>query len=151
MSWPASKAMRAWVFIAPAVAAVVIVGSAGCGPDGPDGPGARAALLDEDVSGRVLQPGDGVDFIATEFEFVPGELVVEPGSYSGQLINDGNVTHSITFSNGESFEAKAGESTSIEFSVVDEDVAFVCSIEGHTEAGMTGVIHTPSSAAGESE
>jgi hypothetical protein len=112
---------------------------------------ASAAFLNEDVSGRVLQPGDGVDFIATEFEFVPGELVVEPGSYSGQLINDGNVTHSITFSNGESFEAKAGESTSIEFSVVDEDVAFVCSIEGHTEAGMTGVIHTPSSAAGESE
>jgi hypothetical protein len=84
------------------------------GIEGHEGMGlrrARAALLDEDVSGRVLQPGDGVDFIATQFEFVPGELVVEPGSYSCKLINDGKVTHSITFSNGESFEAKAGEST----------------------------------------
>jgi uncharacterized cupredoxin-like copper-binding protein len=125
----------------------LIIGSAGCGPDGPDAPGSRAASFDEDVSGRVFRPGDAVEFIASEFEFMPGELVVEAGSYSGQLINDGNITHNITFSNGESFDAKPGESTSIEFSVLDEDVTYICAIEGHAEAGMTGVIHTPSSAA----
>jgi uncharacterized cupredoxin-like copper-binding protein len=42
---------------------------------------------------------------------------------------------------------KPGESTSIELSVLDEDVTYICAIEGHAEAGMTGTIHTPSSAA----
>ena len=35
----------------------------------------------------------------------------------------------------------------VEFSVLDEDVTELCAIEGHAEAGMTGTIHTHSSAA----
>jgi plastocyanin len=151
MSWPAPQVRRARVFAAHAVAAVLVIGSAGCGADLPHGPGWDAAFYNEEVEGPVIRPGDPVEFIASEFEFMPGELVVEAGSYSGQLINDGSIVHNITFSNGESFEAGPGESISIEFSALDEDVTYVCSIEGHADAGMIGVIHTRSSAAGETE
>jgi hypothetical protein len=45
-----------------------------------------------------LRPGDAVQFVASDFEFMPGELVAEAGSYSGQSINEGSITHNITFS-----------------------------------------------------
>lgn len=122
---------------------MLVIGSAGCGPDGPDGPGAAAADFDEDVGGPVLRPGDEVGFIATEFQFMPGEMVAEAGSYSGQLTNEGSIKHNITFANGDSFDVEPGDSVSIEFSVlVAEDVTFFCAIEGHADAGMSGVIHS---------
>jgi plastocyanin len=138
---------RECAFVPRTVAAIPVIGSVGCGPDGSDAPGALAASFDDDVSGSLLRPGDAVQFVASDFEFMPGELVAEAGSYSGQSINEGSITHNTTFSNGESFDVKPGESTSIEFSVLDEDVTYICAIEGHAEAGMTGTIHTPSSAA----
>jgi uncharacterized cupredoxin-like copper-binding protein len=129
------------MLVACAVAIALNVGSVGCGPDGPDGPGARAADFEEDVGGRVLRAGDEVHFVASEFQFMPHEVVAEAGSYSGQLINEGSIKHNITFASGESFDAEPGDSVSIEFSVLAEDVTFFCAIEGHADAGMTGVIH----------
>jgi len=128
--------------VAHAVAAVLMIATAGCRADGPDGPGELAASIDEDVSGRVLRPSEEVQFTASEFEFMPGELIAEEGAYSGELINEGSIKHNLTFSNGESFDVEPGESVPIEFSVLGEDVIYTCAIAGHEEAGMTGVIHT---------
>jgi hypothetical protein len=124
--------------VACAVTAALVIGSAGCGDDGP---GARASDFDEDVGGSVLRPGDEVRFVASEFQFMPGEVVVEAGSYSGQLTNQGSIKHNITFANGDSFDVEPGESVPIDFSVLAEDVSFFCAIEGHADAGMTGLIH----------
>lgn len=132
--------------IALVAAAALPIGLTGCGPDGPDGPGAQAAAFDQDIDGAVLTPGDPVVLTAREFEFTPGELVVEPGDYTGELINDGAVAHNITFTSGESFDVSPGESVEISFVVPEGGLDFVCSVAGHEAAGMAGEIHTRSSA-----
>lgn len=129
-----------------AATAVLVGGLAGCGPDGPDAPGAQAARFDEDASGAVLQPGDPVVVTATEFEFSPDELVAEPGEYTGEFVNDGAIAHNLTLSSGESYDLGPGETVAIDFVVPDGGLTFVCAIEGHKEAGMTGEIHTRAAA-----
>ncbi len=122
---------------------------AGCGPDGPDGPGAAAALFDDDVGGAVLQPGDPVVLTATEFEFSPDEVVAEPGTYTGEFVNDGAIAHNLTFSGGESFDLGPGETVEIDFVVPEDGVTYVCNIAGHEDAGMVGEVHTRTSADGD--
>ena len=95
----------------------------------------------------VLQPGDTVEFIASEFMFSPGELRAEPGTYKALFVNDGTIEHDIHFDNGEAVVAAPGESVEFEFVVPEGGVAFICSIPGHADAGMRGMVHTPASAA----
>src|SRR5690606_6785360 len=52
------------------------------------------------------------------------------------------------FANGDPVVAGAGETVEFEFTVPEEGVEFHCSIPGHADAGMTGEVHTPASAAG---
>lgn len=134
-----------------AAVALLAVGATACRADGPDGPGARAASFDDDVGGRVLEPGDAFVVVATEFSFMPAEVVAEAGMYTGELVNDGAIAHNISFADGMSFDVEAGESVPIEFTVPEEGLTFICSISGHQEAGMSGTIHTPTSAASEDE
>lgn len=141
-------AFRTWTPWGVALVAAVALpfGLTGCGPDGPDGPGAQAAAFDDDTKGVVLTPGDPVVVTATEFEFTPSELVVDPGEYTGEFVNDGVVAHNITFASGESFDALPGESVEISFVVPEGGIDFVCSVAGHEEAGMSGELHTRTSA-----
>ena len=98
----------------------------------------------------VLQPGDTVEFFASEFAFAPHELTAEPGTYTGVLVNQGEVDHDIQFDNGEKVVAGPGESVEFDFTVPEEGVAFSCTISGHADAGMVGIANTPTSlAAGE--
>jgi nitrite reductase (NO-forming) len=62
-------------------------------------------------------------------------------------VNDGTITHDIAFAGGEPITAAAGETVEFEFAVPEDGVEFVCSIAGHADAGMAGVIHTPASEA----
>jgi uncharacterized cupredoxin-like copper-binding protein len=73
-------------------------------------------------------------------------LVLDPGDYTGELVNDGAIAHNITFETGESFDVLPGESVEISFVVTEGDLNFVCAVAGHEEAGMTGEFHTRSSA-----
>lgn len=131
------------------LAAAFILGVVACGDDGPDGglgpagAGGAAAV----ATTETLTPGSTVEFHATEFTFTPMELTAEPGTYQGVLINDGEIRHDIVFGDGDPIVAEPGESVEFEFEVPDEGLAFLCSIPGHEDAGMTGMIHTPASAA----
>ena len=83
-----------------------------CAPDGPDGPGAAAANGASAAAAPAgdLAPGVTVEFIASEFMFAPADFVAEPGTYTGVLVNDGDIEHDITFEGGEPIVAAAGES-----------------------------------------
>lgn len=135
------------------IAATVLVAPS-CGDDGPesraaDVAGAVAAATGDAVAaaGSVLQPGATVTFTASEFAFAPTDLVAEPGSYAGVLVNDGSIVHDITFADGTTVVADPGASTEFEFTIPDTGTTFLCSIPGHSDAGMAGVISTPASAA----
>ena len=93
-----------------------------------------------------LSAGDSVEFVATEFAFAPSEVMAEPGAYTGTLVNDGTIEHDITFENGATVVAAVGETVEFEFEVPEEGVRYWCSIPGHQDAGMAGVINTSASA-----
>ena len=122
-----------------------------CAPDPPDGAGsadeAREVSVAAVSAAGVLQPGATVEFFASEFAFAPHEITAEPGTYNGVLVNQGEVDHDIQFDNGEKVVAGAGESVAFEFTVPEEGVAFSCTISGHADAGMVGVVNTPTSLA----
>ena len=122
-----------------------------CAPDPLDGAGSAEQVREASVAvvsaAGVLQPGDTVEFFASEFAFAPHEITAEPGTYTGVLVNQGGVDHDIQFDNGEKIVASAGQSVEFEFTVPEEGVAFMCTISGHADAGMVGVANTPTSLA----
>ncbi len=120
-------------------ATLLTLGTAGCGPDGPDVVDGQAI----DVDDTRLRPGDAVQVIAEEFAFSPDELVAEPGAYTGELSNEGALTHNLTFSDGTTFPVGPGETVPIDFVVPEGGLTFICSIDGHEAAGMSGEIDTP--------
>ena len=133
-----------------AFAVALVLVAAACGTDAPDAPGAAGAAPvaaeAANAPSGALSAGDSVEFVATEFAFAPPEVMAEPGSYTGTLVNDGTIEHDIMFDNGEAVLAAAGETVEFEFEVPEEGVRYWCSIPGHEEAGMSGVITTAASA-----
>ena len=139
-----------------AFAVALVLAAAACETDAPDAsgasgasgaaPAAAAAAAAASVPSGQLSAGDSVEFVATEFAFVPSEVMAEPGAYTGTLVNDGTIEHDITFENGATVVAAVGETVEFEFEVPEEGVRYWCSIPGHQDAGMAGVINTSASA-----
>jgi len=135
----------------------VVAAAAACGPDSPDaagssgsGSGEAAAQGEGDGGETDIAPGDEVEFIATEFAFAPSELMATAGSYTGVLVNDGSIEHDIKFDNGDAIVAAAGETVEFDFEVPAEGIRYFCSIPGHAEAGMEGIVRTDASPEAES-
>jgi nitrite reductase (NO-forming) len=134
-------------------ALALVLAAGACGTDAPDAAGAagadgaasQAAPAAAAPAGELVA-GDSVQFIATEFAFTPSQLQAEPGSYTGTFVNDGTIEHDIMFDHGEAVVAAAGETVEFEFEVPEEGVRYWCSIPGHQDAGMSGVITTAASA-----
>ena len=150
-------------FMRAGVAALLVVGVAACGTDAPDGAGAAesggatpaagaasGAAATASTAQAEVSPGDDVEFIATEFAFSPSALLATAGTYSGTLVNDGTIEHDIQFDNGDAIVAAAGDTVEFEIEVPAEGVRYFCSIPGHAEAGMEGIIRTDATPQAES-
>jgi nitrite reductase (NO-forming) len=127
------------------IAAAVLLIAAACGADRPEVRGAPGPTPGyEAASGAATEiaPGDTVEFYATEFMFDPADFLAEPGTYTGVLINEGEVRHDIQFDGGESIVAAPGESVEFEFTVPEEGTSYRCSVPGHEAAGMVGFVRT---------
>jgi nitrite reductase (NO-forming) len=141
--------------LAVAAAGVLALAIGACADDSPDARyaadqafvgGESAAGAPADLTG-VLSAGSTVEFRASEFAFDPADFVAEPGTYTGILVNDGEIEHDITFEGSEPIVAAAGETVEFEFDVPEGGVQYVCSIPGHEDAGMVGTVSTPGSEA----
>jgi nitrite reductase (NO-forming) len=136
-----------------ATATVIVLALGSCADDGPDASGSRSGLgAGADAAQQVepsatLTPGDTVELVATDLQFSPSTLTAEPGEYTGVLVNDGALVHDITFEGGEPVVAQPGERVEFSFTVPADGVTFLCSVPGHADAGMTGVVQTPGSIA----
>jgi nitrite reductase (NO-forming) len=105
-----------------------------------------AAASGEPAAGAVL---DTLEIEAFDLGFTPADLTVpEPGRYAVVLANTGQIPHDITFAGGQPAVANAGESVTVEVDVPAEGIAFICSIVGHEQAGMTGAITIAGATAG---
>lgn len=130
---------------------LVTIALAACADDGAAGPpvvgGAAGAPAAAAAAADGYSPGDTIEFVADEFSFAPMHLSAEPGTYQAVLRNDGGIAHDITFDGAEPVVADAGETVTFELTVPEHGIAFHCSIPGHTEAGMAGLVSTPNSPA----
>ena len=136
---------------APLLVLVAIFLTAGCTADAtarwtypPAEPGRRAAArggaIGEPVAAATAAIGT-VDVKAFDLGFTPNQLTVDKaGRYAVTLTNTGQVPHDITFPTGETAQAPAGGSATVEVDVPEGGITFLCSIPGHAQAGMQGSI-----------
>ena len=100
--------MKTRTIVRAGLAAFLALAAVSCGDDGPDSPDAAAPAAAQLAAGESatgasaaaasssdVEPGDTVEFVASEFMFNPSTVVAEAGTYSGVLVNDGDIEHDI--------------------------------------------------------
>jgi nitrite reductase (NO-forming) len=133
-----------------AVLAVAAI-AAGCGsatgatwtfaPGGAATPATAAATStpapSSDTAGATV---GAVEIAAFDLGFTPNSIEVEAaGRYAVTLKNTGSIPHDLTFPDGTTTGMVAGgKSATVEVDVPAEGLAFICSIPGHSQAGMEG-------------
>jgi nitrite reductase (NO-forming) len=95
-------------------------------------------------SGDVL---GSISVTAVDLGFTPNTFTVDqPGRYQVTLENHGGIIHDLTFPDGTKVEANAGQSATATVDVPASGLSFICSIPGHSDAGMKGTISVKGSA-----
>lgn len=86
---------------------------------------------------------------AVDLGFEPKTLNVDkPGRYTISFINAGAIPHDVTFPDGTKISANPNETKSVDIEVPASGVSFICSVPGHSDAGMKGAISVAGSTAG---
>jgi nitrite reductase (NO-forming) len=84
---------------------------------------------------------------AIDLAFDPANVIVDKvGQYELSLTNKGAATHNITFTDGKVLSADPGQTTTMVVDVPAEGLMFSCSVPGHAQAGMQGMIMVAGSA-----
>jgi nitrite reductase (NO-forming) len=85
-----------------------------------------------------------VEVVAGDFAFSPAEVNVPAGgTVNLVLVNDGDLPHDITIpALGSRVEALPGTRVSASLTAGPGEYEFFCSVPGHRDAGMEGVIVT---------
>ena len=110
----------------------------------PGGAAPSAALAS---SGPVAQAGS-FEVDAFDLGFKPAQLSVsQPGAYTVTFKNTGSILHDMTFADGTTIPAKAGETVTGTVNVPAAGITFICSIPGHADAGMKGTVTVSGQAA----
>jgi len=122
-----------WTYAPPAAEGETVAVGGGGAAATPEPPAASQA-----PSGEVLGT---LEVVGIDIGFEPNTFTVDQaGAYEVKLVNQGTIVHDITFPDGQKIEAQAGETVSTIVEVPASGLAFLCSIPGHAEAGMTGSI-----------
>ncbi len=135
-----------------ALLAVVVAGcsSGAAGPSwtyGPvtaeaSGPAAVASPASDTAEvANAVTAGGTLEIKAFDLGFTPGSLTVPAaGRYEVAFDNTGSVPHDITFADGTTIVAEAGQLATGAVDVPAAGLSFLCSIPGHAAAGMEGAI-----------
>jgi FtsP/CotA-like multicopper oxidase with cupredoxin domain len=86
-------------------------------------------------------PVGEITITAFDLGFEPAMVHVDrPGTYTVTLVNDGGALHDVTFADGTKISAEGRETATGQVTVPAEGMAFICSVPGHSDAGMTGEV-----------
>jgi nitrite reductase (NO-forming) len=98
-------------------------------------PAASAAAAPE------LATQDVISIEAFDLGFTPAAVQVKAvGTYPVSFANTGGTLHDVTFADGTTLTAEAGKTVTGSVTVPADGLAFTCSIPGHAEAGMKGLV-----------
>lgn len=104
---------------------------AGCGDDSP---GADLPAVEGPVSPRI-------EVTARDMAFEPDAIAVAAGQVEVVLHNDGSMLHDLRIEDHPFIiEAQAGETATSQVTLEPGRYQLFCSIPGHRDAGMTGVL-----------
>ena len=129
---------------------------AACTPSGPPSTWTyNSAIPTQPAASAVAQGGGGgavlgtIEIEAVDIAYKQTHIEVEKaGRYTVKLTNSGSAAHDVTFDGIGTATALAGDTVSMDVDVPAEGLSFHCSIPGHTDAGMTGMIAVKGSTAG---
>jgi uncharacterized cupredoxin-like copper-binding protein len=97
-------------------------------------------------------PIGAITITAFDLGFEPAMIHVDrAGTYSITFVNDGGVAHDVTFADGTRISADARATASGEVAIPPGGLTFLCSVPGHSDAGMTGEVMVSGSAAASHE
>ena len=117
-------------------------------PAASSGAGAPAALT---TAPNVSQPAAAAGEIAIDafdLGFEPASIEVPAaGTYVVKFNNTGAIFHDVTFADGTRIEAEAGQMAEGQVTIPAEGSAFICSVPGHEQGGMTGEVKVAGSTA----
>jgi uncharacterized cupredoxin-like copper-binding protein len=117
--------------VVPVLVATAVLSVAGCG-DGDDG---------EALSSVGGPTSPGLEVVATEMAYDPDAVAVEAGQVPVTLQNGGTILHDLRVEDQPFIlEAVAGETVTGQLELEAGSYAFFCSLPGHREAGMEGVL-----------
>ncbi|HEX5239666.1 MAG TPA: multicopper oxidase domain-containing protein [Candidatus Limnocylindrales bacterium] len=89
-------------------------------------------------SGAVLGT---IEVTAADLSFSPNMVTVATaGRYDVKLTNTGAIQHNLTFSDGTAIVADPGQTSSAVVDIPAGGLTFSCTIPGHAQAGMTGMV-----------
>jgi uncharacterized cupredoxin-like copper-binding protein len=78
---------------------------------------------------------------AVDFGFEPKTVTVaQPGIYTVEFTNHGSLTHDVTFADGTKISADSQQTASGSVTIPAGGLTFICSVPGHSDAGMTGSV-----------
>jgi nitrite reductase (NO-forming) len=104
------------------------------GATSPSGTGASGAAA-------AASAGEKLEVTAVDIGYQPTSLSVQaPGKYTVVLKNTGAIAHDMTFADGTKIVADPGASAEAEVTVPASGLTFLCSVPGHSDAGMKGSI-----------
>ena len=124
------------VFVATLLVAALVLGQTSQpGVGAPASPGATAsAPVAEGPIGQIT-------ITAFDLGFEPAMVDVdEPGVYTVNFVNDGGVLHDVTFADGTTISAEGHSTATGEVTIPATGLTFICSVPGHSDAGMTGEV-----------
>lgn len=106
-------------------------------------PAAQAPVDQANGAGTPAQPAATGKLAIEAFDlgFKPATLAVPAaGSYEVTFTNTGSTLHDLTFADGTKLTAEAGKTTTGTVTVPAAGITFLCSVPGHSDAGMKGSI-----------
>jgi nitrite reductase (NO-forming) len=85
---------------------------------------------------------------AFDLGFKPNQVAVDKaGAFKVTFKNTGTIAHDLTFADGTKIAANAGETATGTVNVPAAGITFICSIPGHSDAGMKGTVTVSGQAA----
>ncbi|HET7474248.1 MAG TPA: multicopper oxidase domain-containing protein [Candidatus Limnocylindrales bacterium] len=93
------------------------------------------------TAGGGIPAGGEITIKAFDLGFEPNAIqVAAAGSYPVMFTNTGSAVHDVTFADGTKLTAQPGATVHGTVAVPAAGITFLCSIPGHSAAGMTGTV-----------